>query len=52
MQGRHGDMVHFADYIYSVPCNGFSFMPSRKDVKWEYINISGRCIDRNEFEEF
>jgi aldehyde:ferredoxin oxidoreductase len=52
LQGRHRDMVHFADYIYSVPYKGFSFMPGRKDGKWEYINISGRCIDKKEFEEF
>ena len=27
-------------------------MPGRKDGKWEYVNISGRCIDRKKFEEF
>ena len=56
LQGRHRDMVHFADYIYKVPYAGFSFMPSsmpsRKNGKWEYTNISGRCIDREKFEEF
>jgi aldehyde:ferredoxin oxidoreductase len=45
-------MVHFADYIYSVPCKGPSFMPGKKDGKWEYINISGRCIDKKKFEVF
>jgi len=45
-------MVHFADYIYNVPYNGLSFMPSRKNGKWEYADISGRCIDKEKFEEF
>jgi aldehyde:ferredoxin oxidoreductase len=52
LQGRHRDMVHFADYIYNVPHKGFSFMPGRKDGKWDYVNISGRCIDIKKFEEF
>ena len=56
LQGRHRDMVHFADYIYRVPSAGFflipSIMPSRKHGKWEYTDISDRCIDREKFEEF
>ncbi len=52
LQGRHRDMVHFADYIYNVTYNGLSFMPSRKNGKWEYADISGRCIDKEKFEEF
>ena len=51
-QGRHRNMVHFADYIYEVPYKGFSFMPSQKNGKWEYADISGRCIDRDKFEGF
>jgi len=52
LQGRHRDMVHFADYIYQVPYNGPSLMTSRKDGAWEYISLSGRCIDKGHFEEF
>jgi aldehyde:ferredoxin oxidoreductase len=56
LQGRHRDIVHFADYIYRVPYAGFSFMPSsmpsRKNGKWEYTDMYGRCIDREKFEEF
>jgi aldehyde:ferredoxin oxidoreductase len=52
LQGRHRDMVHFADYIYNVPYSGPSFMPGRKNGKWEYIDISGRCVDKKKFEEF
>jgi aldehyde:ferredoxin oxidoreductase len=55
LQGRHRNMVHFADYIYEIPYAGFSFMPysmpSRKNGKWEYMDIYGRCIDRDKFEE-
>ena len=52
LQGRHRDMVHFADYIYKVPFKGFSFMPVRDDGKWRYADISGRSIDKGKFEEF
>ncbi len=52
LQGRHRDMVHFADYIYQVPYGGPSFMPGRVNGQWDYVNISGRSIDRGKFEEF
>ena len=52
LQGRHRDMVHFAEYIYTVPYKGISFMPGRKDGKWDYIDVSGRHIDKDKFEEF
>ncbi|OGP83627.1 MAG: hypothetical protein A2Z08_10975 [Deltaproteobacteria bacterium RBG_16_54_11] len=52
LQGRHRDMVHFADYIYQVPYGGPCFMTSRVNGAWEYVNISGRCIDKEKFEEF
>ncbi|MCP5109017.1 MAG: aldehyde ferredoxin oxidoreductase, partial [bacterium] len=56
LQGRHRDMVHFADYIYTTPAAGTEgpilFLPGRKDGKWDYINVLGRFIDKNKFEEF
>ncbi len=52
LQGRHRDMVHFADYVYQVPYGGPSFMPGRVNGQWDYVNISGRSIDKGKFEEF
>jgi len=45
-------MVHFADYIYSVPSGEEYLMPGRENGQWTYINAAGRCIDREKFEEF
>ena len=61
MQGRHRNMVNFADYVYKVPSLGFQpavagsnvlpyYMPGKENGKWEYIPLDGRCIDRNKFE--
>jgi len=56
LQGRHRDMVHFANYIYKVPFKDGSltksYMPGRKDGKWAYISLNGRCIDKARFEEW
>ncbi len=52
LQGRHRDMVHFAEYIYTVPYSGVSFMPGRKDGKWDYADVSRRHIDKEKFELF
>ena len=52
LQGRHRDMVHFADYIYSVPSEREYLMPGRENGEWTYFNAAGRCIDREKFEEF
>ena len=52
LQGRHRDMVHFADYIYSVPSGEEYLMPGRENGEWTYLNAAGRCIDREKFEEF
>jgi aldehyde:ferredoxin oxidoreductase len=56
LQGRHRDMVHFADYIYNenftVPIVGYS-MPAQSTLgRWSYANVGGRRIDRNSFENF
>ncbi len=52
LQGRHRDMVHFAEYIYALPYKDACYMPGRKEKKWEFMNISGRCIDKEKFEAF
>ena len=60
LQGRHRDMVQFADYVYSVPypgmgfpVNGWSYyLPGIEDGEWKYIKLDGRHLDRAGFEEF
>jgi aldehyde:ferredoxin oxidoreductase len=52
LQGRDRDMVHFAEYIYSVPLGRKYLLPGRKNGEWTYINAAGRTIDREKFEEF
>ena len=59
LQGRHRDMVHFADYIYDKPFTrtetGMSFFlwPCRdENGEWQYTDIMGRSLDREKFEEW
>jgi len=57
LQGRHRDMVHFANYIYKIPFGGFFsslgyYMPGRKNGKWEYVPLHGRHLDREQFENW
>lgn len=57
LQGRHRDIVHFASYVYEVPFKGMGplarwYMPGRKDGKWDYIPLGGRCINKAKFEEW
>lgn len=55
LQGRHRDMVHFADYIYEQPFKPSwpsAWLPGRKEGKWEYIRGDGRHLDKDKFEEF
>ncbi len=53
LQGRHRDMVHFADYIYNVPYGSKNKqLTGREKGKWTYINPVGRSVDRKKFEEF
>ncbi len=57
LQGRHRDIVHFADYIYTKRFNGSlfpsHFVPGRgKDGKWRYMDVIGRHLDKAQFEEF
>jgi aldehyde:ferredoxin oxidoreductase len=60
LQGRHRDMVHFADYIYTVPYPGWGFplagwsyhLPGTENGEWKYLKLDGRHLDRAGFEEF
>ena len=57
LQGRHRDMVHFADYVYSEPIVGVlgvlkHLMPGIKDGTWGYFDYGDRHIDRDKFEQF
>jgi aldehyde:ferredoxin oxidoreductase len=58
LQGRHRDMVHFADYIYTVPFGGFGggtlpyYMLGKENGKWAYIRVDSRHLDREKFEEW
>jgi aldehyde:ferredoxin oxidoreductase len=51
-------MVHFPDYIYSIPYKGGGFnypsyyLPGRKNGKWDWICVNNRHLDRTKFEEF
>lgn len=56
LQGRHRDMVQFADYFYSQPSfsvdGSHEYMPGLNNNKWEYIEVLGRHFDRHKFEDF
>ena len=56
LQGRHKNMVHFADYIYQVPYRVKSipsyYLPGRRNGQWDYIRVDGRNLDRGKFEQF
>jgi aldehyde:ferredoxin oxidoreductase len=52
LQGRHRNMVQFADYIYEQPLAATAYMPGMRDGKWEYINVKKRSLDKAKFEEW
>ncbi len=56
LQGRHRDMVVFSDYIYEQPFDGgvapAYFLPGREDGEWKYVNVAGRKLDREKFEDW
>lgn len=59
LQGRHRDMVQFADFIYDVPLgNDSSFGPfyplagKKEDGTWDYINTVGRAVSREGWEQW
>jgi aldehyde:ferredoxin oxidoreductase len=56
LQGRHRDMVHFADIIYNQKAtwdaDGKPYMPGFENGKWDYHNYGQRTLDRAKFDEF
>jgi aldehyde:ferredoxin oxidoreductase len=58
LQGRHRDMVHFADYYYNKKGGGTggdvpnAYLPGLEDGVWDYRGYSRRKFDRAKFEEF
>lgn len=55
LQGRHRDMVHFAGYIYQEDFKDIYKMTTYEpdaNPQWEYRQVGGRHLDRNEFEGF
>ena len=56
LQGRHRDMVHFADYFYTQPSwtpgGQPEYMPGLENGKWRYIKTLGRHFDKDKFEGF
>jgi len=59
LQGRHRDMVKFADYYHEQPLKWHWYssrspspVPAFIDGKWTYADVSGRKIERDKFEEW
>ena len=59
LQGRHRDMVKFADYYYEQPLRddgrtgkGPYPAPVFIDGQWTYADVVGRSIDRDKFEDW
>ena len=61
LQGRHRDMVQFAEYIYTKPHQGMQplfgvkgpwYLPGLVNGKWKYLPASDRHLDRKGFEDF
>ena len=58
LQGRHRDMVKFADYYYETGLDrdklfmGQPPVPGFVDGKWTWVDVVGRKIDRDKFEEW
>ena len=56
LQGRHKNMVRFADYIYEVPFRPRSipsyYLPGRRNGQWDYVRVDGRRLDRDKVDQF
>jgi len=52
LQGRHRDMVKFADYYHEQPLKWHPPVPAFIDGEWTYEKIKGRKIERDKFEEW
>ena len=57
LQGRHRDMVEFAEFIYTQPFVGAGptlgyYQPWLEDGEWSYKAVNGRSLDKAKFEQF
>jgi len=58
LQGRHRDLVHFADYVYTRKAQEGRFLetalylPGRVNKAWNYVNTTDEYIDKSRFEGF
>jgi len=57
LQGRHRDIVHFADNIYEKrPMLSLEVrnvhLPGKENGEWDYYGYSRRTLERDKFEEF
>ena len=54
LQGRHRDMVHFADFIYTQDGGTITKprLPGMEDGEWDYYDYCSRSLDKKKFEEF
>lgn len=59
LQGRHRDMVHFAENVYAEQLSSTTdvagqdlHMPGKENGRWGFYGYSGRRLDRDEFDEF
>lgn len=56
LQGRHRDMVHFADYIYDQKGGPLdvpnAFMPGKENGKWDYHGYTYRRLNKDGFDTF
>jgi len=51
LQGRHRDMVKFADYYYEQPIGRPYPAPVFVNGQWTYADMADRKIDRDKFED-
>ncbi|MDP6634445.1 MAG: aldehyde ferredoxin oxidoreductase N-terminal domain-containing protein [Phycisphaerae bacterium] len=56
LQGRHRDMVHFADIVYNKVGTGTdvpnAYMVGCENGKWDYYPYTKRTLNRKKFDEF
>ncbi len=52
LQGRHRDMVHFADNLYEKTLSSSIRILSNDNGKWRLLSCSNRPLDRGKVEEF
>lgn len=56
LQGRHRDMVHFADALYNHKplwdVDGKPYLPGIENGQWDYHNYGNRTLNKKKFDEF